>query len=123
MIKRVLSFGQCGFDHGAISRLLNSLGAEAVAADTADRLMHAARQSLPDLILVNRIGDTDGSSGLELIKKLKSDPELKRVPVMLVSNYPDAQQEAEKLGALPGFGKSALSSPDTESLLRSVLGL
>jgi hypothetical protein len=41
---------------------------------------------------------------------------------MLVSNYADAQQQAETAGALPGFGKSSLRTPETRERLRAVLG-
>jgi hypothetical protein len=40
---------------------------------------------------------------------------------MLVSDQPDAQQQAAALGALPGFGKSNLESEDTVNLLRNAL--
>ena len=75
-------------------------------------------------MLVNRVLDLDGSSGLELIQRLKEDPEesLKATPVMLVSDYPEAQQMAVELGAEPGFGKSELQSPATLDRLRALLG-
>ena len=41
-----------------------------------------------DLVLVNRVLDADGSSGLDLIRAIKADPDLANVPVMLVSNSP-----------------------------------
>jgi CheY-like chemotaxis protein len=69
------------------------------------------RQGTFALVLVNRVFDADGSSGLELIRTLKADEALKAVPVMLVSNYDDAQAQAAEVGALPGFGKSALGRP------------
>ncbi len=63
-----------------------------------------------DLVLVNRIFDGDGSKGIELIRAIKADPHLARTPVMLVSNYAEAQAEAKELGALPGFGKGDLGA-------------
>lgn len=104
---RVLSVGQCGLDHGSISRMLRqSAGAEVEAADTFPEAVGALRGGSFDLVLVNRISDYDGSSGLDLIRMITADPALAAVPVMLVSNYPDAQAQAEALGALPGFGKA-----------------
>ena len=49
------------------------------------------------------------------------DAALAALPVMLVSNYPDAQQEAQAAGAVPGFGKAQVSSPETLDLLRTYL--
>ncbi|MDB5351533.1 MAG: hypothetical protein JWN86_2780 [Planctomycetota bacterium] len=107
---RILSVGQCGFDHSQISSQLGrALTAEVVAAGTHEEAIAAIRSSTFDLVLVNRIGDRDGASGLDLIRALRTDPSTSTLDVMLVSNYPQAQAEAVALGALPGFGKSELA--------------
>jgi two-component system, chemotaxis family, chemotaxis protein CheY len=123
-VKRVLSVGQCGADHSSISRVLRqSFGAEVVAADTVTEAVEQLREQAFALVLVNRIFDRDGTPGLELIQQVKSDPEVSQVPVMLVSNYADAQEEAVQVGALPGFGKASLGRPEmlqrVEELLKS----
>ena len=41
--------------------------------------------------------------------------------MMLVSNYPEAQQEAIVAGALPGFGKREIGSRRVVDLLRTAL--
>lgn len=121
---RVLSVGQCGFDHGMIARqLLRGFGAEVVGAKTFPDAVAALRGGRFDLVLVNRVSDRDGSEGVDLIRTLKSDPALAAVPVMLVSNYPDAQQEAEALGALPGFGKAEIASAKATERLREILSV
>jgi CheY-like chemotaxis protein len=110
--KRVLSVGQCFADHSGISRVLrNSFGAEVVAADTPREALDLLRQETFALVLINRVFDADGSSGVELIRAIKADDELRPVPVMLVSNYEDAQAQAVQAGAAPGFGKAALGQP------------
>jgi two-component system, chemotaxis family, chemotaxis protein CheY len=120
----VLSVGQCGFDHTRISRfLLESFGATTVASDTADNALAAVRSGSFELILVNRVFDRDGYLGLELIRSLKGDPALAGIPVILVSNYADAQAEAVALGALPGFGKGDLSSAKARETLDPILKL
>ncbi len=121
--KRVLSIGQCMADHGSISRLLRQqFQADVVGADSLDEALAQAREGAFDLVLVNRVLDTDGSSGLAVLRQLKSDDALQSVPVMLVSNYEDAQREAVNAGALPGFGKAALGHPLTVERLRAILG-
>lgn len=121
---RILSVGQCGYDHGQISRQLDKrLGVEVVSADTHDEAMHAVKLGTIDLVLVNRVGDSDGASGIDLIRAMKADPATSDVPVMLVSNYEWAQAEAVALGALPGFGKSQIASgPLPEALETLVKG-
>jgi two-component system chemotaxis response regulator CheY len=119
----VLSVGQCGFDHAAIARhLAGSFGAKVRGADTFDEALEALRRDHYDLVLVNRVNDTDGAPGLELIGSLKATPELADLPVMLVSDRAQAQEQAQALGALPGFGKSDLRSALTRSRLAAVLG-
>jgi two-component system chemotaxis response regulator CheY len=119
---RVLSVGQCGFDHGTITRhLAKSFGAEVHGADSFDQAVLALRSERFDLVLVNRISDRGGARGVDLIRRLKADPELASVPVMLVSDIESAQVEATNLGALPGFGKSALRSGQADLTLKNAL--
>ena len=71
--------------------------------------------------MLNRELDWGFSSrtGVELMKKLRAEhPELK---FMLVSNYPEAQAEAQEAGALPGFGNRELSSPRVKEVIQTAL--
>ena len=114
---RILSVGQCSFDHASIARHLGkSYGAEVAGANTIGGALVTLRAGEFDLVLVNRVFDGDGTSGLDLIRAIKDDPELSDLPVMLVSNYEDAQAEARALGALPGFGKSDLRHDSVPAL-------
>lgn len=120
---RVLSVGQCSFDHGRIARFLrDSFGIHAESADTADEALEALRAAPCGLALINRILDGDGSPGLDLIRSIKADPALSDVPTMLVSNYPEAQAQAVALGALPGFGKAEIGKPRSHDALAPILG-
>jgi two-component system chemotaxis response regulator CheY len=120
--KRVLSVGQCYADQSAIARTLQKhFQAEVEAAATADEALTAARQQPFDLVLVNRVLDADGSSGLDVVAQIKSDEQLKQLPIMLVSNYEEAQREAVGQGALPGFGKAALGQPHMLARLEAFL--
>jgi CheY-like chemotaxis protein len=121
--KKVLSIGQCFADHTAI---VNTIGrhfqAEVIATDSGDEATKLLLAQAFDLVLVNRILDANGHSGLEVIRQLKADDGFRDVPVMLVSNYEDAQRQAAELGAEPGFGKAALGHPATLSRLQRWLG-
>ena len=123
MPKRVLSIGQCGVDHPAISRLLSDrFAAETQEADSLDEALALLGQAPFDLVLVNRVLDADGSDGLEVIRRLKADSSQAKTPVMLVSNYPDFQARAVELGAVPGFGKQSLGATETRERLAKFLG-
>jgi CheY-like chemotaxis protein len=83
------------------------------AADQA-----ALLRSLPTarLLLINRTldGEYDLQTGVELIRQLKDAPQPPRAALMLVSNFPEAQAEALAAGAVPGFGKRDMYSPETK---------
>jgi CheY-like chemotaxis protein len=111
-VKRVLSVGQCYADHTSIAWTLRSqCQAEVRGVDTAAEALAQLRNEDYDLVLVNRLFDADGFSGLDFIRQMKADEALRSVPVMLVSNHEDAQREAEQAGAVPGFGKAELGQP------------
>lgn len=122
-MKKVLNVGHCDYDHGNIRSLLTDhFDAEIQLARSRREAIESAQLGDWDLILVNRIFEEDGDSGLELIKVLKADPVTRSVPVMLVSNFADAQRAAIESGALPGFGKATLKTSATLEELRKVLG-
>ena len=96
-------------DHGSMTRHLGKIyGAEVARANTVGEALVTLRAGNFDLVLVNRVLDIDGTSGLDVIQAIKAEPKLAGIPLMLVSNYHDAQTEAQTLGALPGFGKTDL---------------
>lgn len=121
---RILSVGQCGFDQRSLSRFLDQhFHAEVFPASTAAEAIDDLRSKPIDLILINRVLDVDGSSGLEVIRAIKADPALAAIPVMLVSNYAEAQQQAQKLGAVPGFGKAELHTAQSLEHVEQALGV
>jgi CheY-like chemotaxis protein len=118
----VVDVGNCELDHSAIRRMVEqNFDARVIQAHTWPDAQAVLGRDSADLVLVNRVLDRDGSDGLEIIRQLKSDPQTCDVPVMLVSNFPNFQQQAERLGAKPGFGKAQLESPATIDRLRQVL--
>jgi two-component system chemotaxis response regulator CheY len=120
--KRILSIGQCSADHGSISRTLEQhFHAEVVSADSRDEALKLLRTDPFDLVLINRVLDRDHSSGLDVLRAIRADAGFVTIPVMLVSNYDDAQEQAVGLGALPGFGKAALGQPPMLARVRAAL--
>ncbi len=106
MSKRVLSIGQCVPDDGAILRFLSThFDIQMVRAVDEQDALARIRTEPYDLILVNRKLDIDHSDGLGVIRSIQADPDINTTPVMLVSNYPDAQEKAIQIGAEMGFGK------------------
>lgn len=122
MPKRVLSVGQCVPDHSGISRFLRAqFGAQVEGVDTGPEALQKLRGERYDLVLINRKLDIDYSDGLPILETIKADPELAETPVMLVSNYADAQQQAVAAGAEYGFGKSEYGKPEVVERLNRFL--
>ena len=121
MAMTVLSVGQCVPDDMGISAVVQKeLGAtleRAGSAEEAKKMMEAKKY---DLVLVNRVFDADGDSGVRFIGQRMMAGE--RAPMMLVSNYEDAQADAMAAGAFKGFGKSAMGNAEAGKLLRAAAG-
>lgn len=122
MKKTALSVGNCSMDEGNLRRVLaREFQADLEAVDSAEEALTALASRQYDLVLINRVFDLNGEEGLELIQKIKTEPATQPTPVMLISNYPDFQSQAEKLGAAPGIGKSTLSTKESLQRLAAFL--
>jgi len=95
-----------------------ALEAEVERADTGDEAAELLASHDYDLVLVNRVLAADRSSGLDVIERLRA--ENVHVPIMLVSDLPEAQDAAVALGAVRGFGKARLGERSTLDLVSSV---
>ncbi len=123
MTKRVLNVGHCPPDHVAIQAYLRRhFDCEVTPTEGLDDTLPQLHGGVVDLVLVNRKLDRDYSDGVELIRFLKSHPRTADVPVMLVTNYANHQDEAVAAGALRGFGKLELDRTETLERLKAVLG-
>lgn len=123
MSKKVVLVGHCGPDSSylrmAVSRAAKSISV--LSADDQDELKTVLDGS-PDLLLLNRElpYGFDETLGVDVIKTLRL--KYPNVPMMLVSNYPDAQADAVKAGALPGFGKREIGSARVQQVILEALG-
>jgi CheY-like chemotaxis protein len=121
--KRVLDVGQCGPDHASLSRFLTShFDVDVDRAHHLDDTLSKLRDQSYDLVMINRKLDIDHSEGMDILKTIKSDPKLKHTPVVLISNYADAQEAAIAAGAEPGFGKAELRSSKSKERVTAILG-
>lgn len=111
MAKQVLSIGNCSYDFSTISAALEkNFSVEMHAVDDAAAAVQVTKTQKFDLIVVNRLFDLNQDSGIDLIKKLR-DAQVQS-PMMLISNYPEYQQEAVAAGAVAGFGKQNVGKPE-----------
>lgn len=121
-INTVVLVGHCGFDQSSLGRAI-AAALPGVAVKSANDSAGLSTYTRPDaLLLVNRVldGRFDADTGVDLIQQLADQQPAPKL--MLISNYPDAQARAVEAGALPGFGKSELGSPDTVKKLKALAG-
>lgn len=116
-----LLVGHCMPDSFGLTRLItrSAPGTKAVRVNSDQSLnKHLDAASL---LLVNR--QLDGrfsvSMGVDLIAALRVEGIT--TPMMLVSNYPEAQASAVHAGALPGFGKQDLRDRSVADRLKQAL--
>jgi hypothetical protein len=122
MAKRILLVGHCGVDGPMLQReIASQIGAaDALRVNSMDDLCEACDAGA-DLLLVNRepVGFTP-LMGIDLVRQLcQTYPHQK---VMLVSDHAEAQEEATRAGALPGFGKADVDSPKFAEAICGALG-
>lgn len=124
MPKTVTLVGHCGPDSSFLRMAVSGAAPRALVtmADT-DAELAAAIEAGSDLLMFNRVLEVGfkDSDGTELLRRVKMQhPEQK---VMMISNFPETQQEAEAAGALPGFGKREIGSEPVKQRIASALGL
>lgn len=116
-VVRIALVGHCRPDAFALTSAVKDAieGAEVVPVNDSGGLGGAF-----DLLLVNRVldGAFEDEGGIAMIERLGGSR-----TCMLVSNFAESHEEAERVGGVPGFGKSELRSEKMKSALRSALGL
>ena len=120
-VNQIILVGQCSFDTASLYAFIQQ------NTDTPIKSAHnnqdLANFLSPDsLLLINRVlpAAFDTDSGVELITKL-SNLHAPSPRMILISDLPDAQQQAEEAGALPGFGKSQLNDDLTTQRFHQAL--
>jgi len=120
--RTVLLVGHCGPDawmlKSVVGRAIDRADVRMVNSD--DDLRAAVSDA--SLLLVNRVldGRFDTESGIDLIRDFAGSADAP--PCMLVSNFEDAQEAAERAGARPGFGKRDAGTEQTADRLRAAVG-
>ena len=115
----VMLVGHCGPDAIMLKTVVQRALPEASVELINDHDALDASLTGDVVLLVNRELDGDfrtGTGGIDLIRHLTESGAT--APMLLVSNFEDAQAQAEAAGAMPGFGKSDLYHDDTTQRLK-----
>jgi len=85
MTKRILSIEDQADNRRILRDLLTSAGYEVIEAVRGDEGVTLAEQSRPDLILMDI--QLPGLDGYEATRRIKSNPALRRIPIIVVTSY------------------------------------
>ncbi len=119
---RIALIGHCRADQFALRSALGSMFPKAEFVMIGKSADVQAEASSADLCLVNRAldGRFKEADGIELIQGLFSATKPTSA-VLLISNYSQAQEQAVKAGAHPGFGKQDLNNDEMRDSISSAL--
>ena len=101
---------------------LHSAKLDVTLAITAEEALVIVREKHYDIILLDII--LPGMSGLEFLSLIKKDPELKDIPVIIISNLSDIMDinKGKELGAVHYFIKSNVTPNEIIKKVYEVLG-
>jgi DNA-binding NarL/FixJ family response regulator len=119
---RIVLVGHCGVDaprlEAAVSRICPR--ADVISVNSEEQLQDICEDGA-DLLLINRqlpFG-FEAEEGVDLIHEIQQmHPDVK---MMLVSDRPDAQEQALRAGACEGFGKADLGTSRIAEILKDAL--
>jgi len=113
-------------DDPLISRMYQKkLSQDGYAVETAENgeaAINSVGKSMPDLILLDVM--MPKMNGVETLKAIKSDPRIKDIKVIFLTNLGDKQEDienAKKLGALEYLVKSQISLKDLSAKVNEIL--
>jgi DNA-binding response OmpR family regulator len=94
--------------------ILKEFGFEPIVASTGSDALRQAAADAPELILLDMT--MPEMSGAEFIQKLRSEPAMAGIPVLILSGHPVTESELERIGA-----DGAIQKPfDLNALLRRI---
>ena len=120
--KVVALVGHCGPDSSFLRMAISGAapGTRVVMVDSDEELETAIGKGI-DLLMLNRKLDFgfEATDGVDPLRQIRSRRPGQKI--MMISNYPDAQEAALTAGALPGFGKREIGSARVKQLITAAL--
>ena len=95
-----------------IRRIVEKLGHEAVTAEDGAAGVRAAREHLPDLILMDVV--MPNLNGFQATRQISKDPNTSHIPVILVTTK---DQETDKVWGMRQGAKAYVTKPINEAEL------
>ena len=97
MSRRILVVDDHADNRRILRDLLQSAGFEILEATTGEEAVTRAEATVPDLILMDI--QLPGIDGYEATRRIKADPALRRIPLIVVTSYALSGDDAKALAA------------------------
>ncbi len=122
MGKKILVIEDDHFLSSLMKARLEKEGFSAIQAFDGEEAFSYLKQNKPDLIIMDLI--MPKVSGFELLENISVDPQISRIPVMILSNLGQESdiQKVKRLGATQYFVKVKTSIDDLVTKVKDILG-
>jgi len=122
MAKKILIIEDDKFLRELISQKLVKEGYEISEAVDGEKGIEAVIKEKPDLVLLDLI--LPGINGFEVLARIKSDPKVSQIPVIILSNLgqKDDIERALKMGATDYLIKAHFTPPEIVEKVNKVFG-
>jgi CheY-like chemotaxis protein len=119
--KRVLLAEDDRFLRRACEQSLRQRGYTVISAPDGEAALQLARSERPDLILLDML--MPRMTGLDVLRALKADPQMREIPVLVLSNSSREQdvQEVTRLGVVAYLVKANLSLQELGERVAGIL--
>lgn len=106
--KKILIIEDDQFLAGIVSKEVEKQGGKMIHINNGEVAVDTIKKEGPDAILLDIM--LPGMSGLDTLEKIKSDPKMKNIPVIIFSNFGDKDdmERGLKLGAVKFLIKSTV---------------
>jgi CheY-like chemotaxis protein len=120
-VKRVLLAEDDRFLRRACEQSLRQRGYTVISAPDGEAALQLARSERPDLILLDML--MPRMTGLDVLRALKADPQMREIPVLVLSNSSREQdvQEVTRLGVVAYLVKANLSLQELGERVAGIL--
>jgi len=120
--KRVLLVDDDPLINRMYQKKLSQDGYQVDVTRNGEEALAHAKKSKPDIILLDLMMPKMG--GVETLKLLKKDVQLKKIPVLILTNLEDRsgdKKKAKKLGAVDYLVKSEISLQDLSDIVKKTI--
>ena len=121
MAKKILIVEDDKFLRELIARKLRNEGYEVLEAEDGEEGLKKIKEIKPDLILLDLI--LPGIDGFEVLAKKKEDPQIEKIPVMLLSNLGQREdvERGLRLGAVDYLVKANFTPQEIIEKVKNLL--